>query len=114
MAKKTTLKTASLGYRAVGGNGAYTPVMGVLKGLTISQDDPDATEIEAEFYDTPFESDGYEDRIRVPKLKRKNAWKRFYKLYPNLKGKKVITGFSRCSSIWHLHSSMIKLKKKKK
>ena len=66
------------------------------------------------FYDTPFESDGYEDRIRVPKLKRKNAWKRFYKLYPNLKGKKVITGYSSCSSIWHLHSSMIKLKKKKK
>ena len=25
------------------------------------------------FYDTPFESDGHEDRIRVPKLKRKNA-----------------------------------------
>ena len=55
MAKKTTLKTASLGYRAVGGSGAYTPVMGVLKGLTISQDEPDATEIEAEFYDSPFD-----------------------------------------------------------
>lgn len=55
MAKKTTLKTASLGYRAVGASGAYTPVMGVLKGLTISQDEPDATEIEAEFYDTPFD-----------------------------------------------------------
>lgn len=55
MAKKTTLKTASLGYRAVGGDGEYTKVMGVLKGLTISQDEPDATEIEAEFYDTPFD-----------------------------------------------------------
>ncbi len=54
-AKKTTLKTASLGYRAVGGDGAYTMVMGVLKGLTLSQDEPDATEIEAEFYDTPFD-----------------------------------------------------------
>ena len=53
--KKTTLKTASLGYRAVGSSGNYTDVMGVLKGLSISQDDPDATEIEAEFYDTPFD-----------------------------------------------------------
>lgn len=55
MAKKTTLKTASLGYRAVGGNGEYTAVMGVLKGLTLSQDDPESTEIEAEFYDAPFD-----------------------------------------------------------
>ena len=29
--------------------------MGVLKGLTIGQDDPDSTEIEAEFYDSPFD-----------------------------------------------------------
>ena len=55
MSKKTTLKTASLGYRAVGGSGDYTMVMGVLKGLIISQDTPDATEIKAEFYDTPFD-----------------------------------------------------------
>ena len=55
MGKKTTLKTASLGYRQVGGSGDYTMVMGVLKGLTITQDTPDATEIEAEFYDTPFD-----------------------------------------------------------
>lgn len=55
MAKKTTLKTATLGYRAVGSSGDYTKVMGVLKGLTLTQDTPDATEIEAEFYDTPFD-----------------------------------------------------------
>lgn len=57
MAKKTTLKTASLGYRAVGSADtvAYTPVMGVLKGLTLSQDEPESTEIDAEFYDAPFD-----------------------------------------------------------
>ena len=56
MAKKTTVKPISLGYRAVGASdGAYTPLMGVLKGLTIGQDDPDSTEIEAEFYDAPFD-----------------------------------------------------------
>lgn len=55
MAKKTTLKTASLGYRPVGSNEEYVSVMGVLKGLTLSQDEPDANEIEAEFYDTPFD-----------------------------------------------------------
>lgn len=57
MSKKTTLKPIALGYRAVGaGSGtAYTPFMGVLKGLSISQDDPDSTEIEAEFYDAPFD-----------------------------------------------------------
>lgn len=57
MAKKTTLKPISLGYRAVGAesNVAYTPLMGVLKGLTIGQDEPDSTEIEAEFYDSPFD-----------------------------------------------------------
>ena len=55
MAKKTTVKPISLGYRAVGGSGEYTPLMGVLKGLTIGQDEPDSTEIEAEFYDSPFD-----------------------------------------------------------
>ncbi len=56
MAKKTTLKPISLGYRAVGATtGDYTPLMGVLKGLTIGQDEPDSTEIEAEFYDAPFD-----------------------------------------------------------
>ncbi len=55
MAKKTTVKPVSLGYREVGDDGDYTPLMGVLKGLTIGQDDPDSTEIEAEFYDSPFD-----------------------------------------------------------
>lgn len=55
MSKKTTVKPISLGYRAVGTSGAYTKVMGVLKGLSISQDDPNSTEIEAEFYDSPFD-----------------------------------------------------------
>lgn len=57
MAKKTTLKTAELGYRQVGGSGTYTKVMGVLKGLTLAQDTPDSNEIEAEFFDTPFDID---------------------------------------------------------
>jgi hypothetical protein len=34
--------------------------------------------------------------IRVPKLKRKTAWKRFYKMFPDLKGMKVISGKSSC------------------
>ncbi len=55
MSKKTTLKTAMLGFRAVGGSGDYTNVSGVLKGLTIGQDEPDSTEIEAEFFDAPFD-----------------------------------------------------------
>ncbi len=55
MAKKTTLKPIALGFRPVGGTGEYTPLMGVLKGLSIEQDDPDSTEIEAEFYDAPFD-----------------------------------------------------------
>lgn len=55
MAKKTTLKPIGLGYRAVGGTGEYTKFMGVLKGLAIAQDEPESTEIEAEFYDAPFD-----------------------------------------------------------
>ena len=57
MAKKTTLKPIALGYRAVGSaaSAAYTSLMGVLKGLSIAQDEPDSTEIEAEFYDSPFD-----------------------------------------------------------
>lgn len=55
MAKKTTVKATALGYRDVGDDGDYTPLMGVLKGLSIGQDDPDSTEIEAEFYDSPFD-----------------------------------------------------------
>jgi len=52
---KTTVKAIALGYRAVAGTGDYTPLMGVLKGLAIGQDEPDSTEIEAEFYDSPFD-----------------------------------------------------------
>lgn len=55
MTKKTTVKPIGLGYRAVGVSGDYTPLMGVLKGLAIGQDEPDSTEIEAEFYDAPFD-----------------------------------------------------------
>jgi len=55
MAKKTTIKPIALGYRTVGSSGNYTPLMGVLKGLTLSQDEPESTEIEAEFYDSPFD-----------------------------------------------------------
>lgn len=54
MAKKTTVKAVALKYGTVGG-AATTPLMGVLKGLTVGQDEPDSTEIEAEFYDTPFD-----------------------------------------------------------
>lgn len=56
MSKKTTVKPIALGYREVGSkSGTYTSLMGVLKGLSIGQDDPDSTEIEAEFYDAPFD-----------------------------------------------------------
>lgn len=55
MAKKTTLKPIALGYRAVDGTGDYTRFMGVLRGLSIAQDEPESTEIEAEFYDSPFD-----------------------------------------------------------
>lgn len=48
-------------------------------------------------------------QIRVPSLKRKNAWKRFYKRYPELKGVKVIIGRSQSSEI-KLNNSTIKLK----
>lgn len=54
MAKTTTVKPIALKYGTVGGD-ATTPLMGVLKGLTIGQDEPASTEIEAEFYDSPFD-----------------------------------------------------------
>ena len=57
--------------------------------------------------------------IRVPKLKRKTAWKRFYKMFPDLKGMKVIKGSSSCYAREAdgemrqqiQHTSTIKLKK---
>lgn len=51
--------------------------------------------------------------IRVPSLKRKTAWKRFYKMFPDLIGKKVIHG-SRVSEYHGMNKSTIKLKKTKK
>ena len=54
MTKKTTLKPIGLKYGNVGGE-ATTQLMGVLRGLSIAQDEPESTEIEAEFYDAPFD-----------------------------------------------------------
>lgn len=51
---KTTVKAISLQYGTVGG-AVTTKLMGVLKGLTIGQDEPDSTEVEAEFFDAPFD-----------------------------------------------------------
>ena len=64
----------------------------------------------------------HSDIIRVPSLKRKTAWKRFYKMYPQLKGKKSIPGRSSCYAPdvngdykqTIQHESTIKLKKIKK
>ena len=51
---KTTVKAVRLAYGTTGGD-ATTKLMGVLKGLSIGQDAPESTEIEAEFYDSPFD-----------------------------------------------------------
>ena len=61
----------------------------------------------------------YSPQIRVPSLKRKTAWKRFYKMFPDLKGMKIIHGRSSCYGRdadgevrqQIQHSSTIKLKK---
>jgi len=71
------------------------------------------------YYDKPIGSiNGYNmvDNIgrdvRVPSLKRKTAWKRFYKLFPQFKGRKTITGYSSSYMVpGGLKASMIKLKK---
>ena len=55
MAKQTTVKAISLEYGEVGSDTTATKLMGVLKGLTVGQDEPESTEIEAEFYDSPFD-----------------------------------------------------------
>ena len=52
--------------------------------------------------------------LRVPSLKRKSAWKRFYKLFPGLKGKKIIHGSSQPMHSYGVNASTIKLKKVKK
>jgi len=64
----------------------------------------------------------YSSMIRVPRLKRKTAWKRFYKMFPDLKGMKTITGHSSCYGKYIdgkfyqtiQNASTIKLKKVKK
>ena len=52
---KTTVKAISLKYGDVGSESLSNTLMGVLRGLTIGQDEPESTEIEAEFYDSPFD-----------------------------------------------------------
>ena len=78
-------------------------------------------------YEENLDSDGYWDKpistgegiehwrgVRVPSLKRKAAWKRFYKLFPHLKGKKIIHGSSQPMHAYGVNASTIKLKKVKK
>ena len=55
MAKQTTVKAISLKYGDVAAANPSTALMGVLKGLSVGQDEPTSTEIEAEFYDAPFD-----------------------------------------------------------
>lgn len=45
--------------------------------------------------------DYYRNKIRVPRLKRKTAWKRFYKIFPYLKGDECLENYD----------SLIKLKR---
>lgn len=55
-----TYKCKGLSYAEVGGGDSaeYTPLMGVLEGLTITQDAAEETPINAEFYDFPFDNVG--------------------------------------------------------
>lgn len=55
-----TYKCKSLGYAEVGAGteASYTPLMGVLEGLSISQETASESAINGEFYDTPLESVG--------------------------------------------------------
>jgi len=52
---KTTVKAIALKYGDTAAATPATKLMGVLRGLAIGQDEPDSTEIEAEFYDSPFD-----------------------------------------------------------
>lgn len=55
MAQHITLKPKMLGYHAVGSDSSsFTDLSGVLRGLTISQDEPESNSIDAEFFDSPF------------------------------------------------------------
>lgn len=53
MAKKITAQPVKLRFRAVGTTGAFTEVMGLLKGMSGSQDAPSVTDILMQFYDSP-------------------------------------------------------------
>jgi hypothetical protein len=55
-----TYKCKGLSYTDVGGGASavYTPLMGVLEGLSITQDAAEETPIPAEFYDFPFDNVG--------------------------------------------------------
>lgn len=55
-----TYKCKSLGYAEVGAGAeaSYTPLMGVLEGLSISQETASESAINGEFYDTPLDSVG--------------------------------------------------------
>ena len=57
MAKKTTLKPIKLEYRAVGSIDSveYTSVMGLLNDFAVAQDKPNETNIDSEFYDSPWD-----------------------------------------------------------
>lgn len=57
MTKKTTLKPIKLEYRPVGSidSVTYTPVMGLLNDFALAQDANDETNIESEFYDSPWD-----------------------------------------------------------
>lgn len=52
---KTTVKAIALKYGDVAAAAPATRLMGVLRGLSIGQDEPESTEIEAEFFDSPFD-----------------------------------------------------------
>lgn len=52
---KTTVQTAMLYYRQVGSNTGYNKLKGLLKGFNLAQDEPNSSEIGAEFYDTPWD-----------------------------------------------------------
>lgn len=52
---KTTVKAIALKYGDTAAASPTTKLMGVLKGLAIGQDEPESTEVEAEFYDSPFD-----------------------------------------------------------
>lgn len=53
--KQTTTKPTLLAYRPVGSGNKYNLLTGVLKGLSIDQEEADATEIESQFFDSPFD-----------------------------------------------------------